>query len=1199
MIILKDSCPNCGGEIDDELLLKGSVCKSCLAPFIDYPSTKIIASQLKENGKLLNYQVIASLEEEVELFRQEFRKAIGNEPWLLQVVWAKRVLLDESFSIIAPTGIGKTVFCLLMALYLIKHRNRRCYVILPSSILVEQASSRVIEFMEKLQIEKDVLAYYHSGLDKTVRREMLDKIRSGEFKLLITTDRFLLTRLDAIAGKRIDNIFVDDVDSFLKSPKNIDRIITVLGFSPKIIPKVFEMIKLRKRLSSMNKEVEREYTKIAMEIDEEKRKAHGKLVVAGATLKSKLTKRILLFNELLGFEVGGNPKFIRNIVDFKMKSDREVSDIVTELIKTHGGGALVFVPIPYGKDFARDLTERLNESGVRAYFYEKMEEGILEKFRDGEFSALVGIASSRSPFARGIDLPEVIRYAIFTGVPRREIRINKYETNPNKLYMVLTHVLEIMDEDEKVKALQIIQDLKKIVPVRRELVEKISRVLSKEEQVEPGLSYAISVTKRAADFASNLLTEDFIKRLEETSDISIKRVDGELRLTIPDVNGYLQASGRTSRLFAGGITRGLCILLEDDEKAFVGLTRRLKFLLEDFEWVDYDYEEAKKEFNKVDKDRELLRQIREGSPPVSIFTPIREALMIVESPTKARTFAKFFGRASRRKVGNLILYTTQIGETILDIVATMGHITDLSLQPGYHGVIVENDNLKAFFSYIKKCETCGHQFVDLNACPICGGTKILSKKSVVDVLRKIALTVNEVYVATDPDAEGEKIAYDVTCLIKPYNPNIYRLEFHEVSRKALINAIANKHHYSINLVSAQLVRRIEDRWFGFELSRKLWDYFGSKNLSAGRVQTPVLGWIVKRMMEAREKKTIVRAHLANGLELVYENPSNLDEIKKKFESKELVVEVPEVCKIKRVVNPPPPYTTATLLQDAFTFLHYPVDLTMRLAQELYESGFITYHRTDSTTVSTTGLNLAKEYIETKKLGNFIPRTYAREGAHECIRPVRMIDKSRVLQYMQIGLIKPVVEITDKHLKLYDLIFRRFIASQMEPATVIVQSFKAILEKNELTRERVVDVLVEGFNKIFPMIKREQEVQLGEYSVTDMRVLKVPAVQMYTEGDIISLMREKRIGRPSTYNRIIQVLFDRQYIFEKKSKIIPTKRGLKVYEYLEKNFGEYISEDITRELEETMDRIEDGKENYLEVLKRLREQAQRIVSKVTA
>ena len=1192
-------CPNCRGIVEDERLLEGGVCRECLPALPPELTPSEVAESLERINKLKDYRIISDLSREYDIFKEEFTQVVGHPPWALQEVWAKRVIMDENFAIVAPTGVGKTVFCLVASLYLIKYRRRKCYLMLPSSIMVEQISERALKFAEKIGVKKNEIVYYHAGLSKQDKDKALEKIKSKRFRLLITTDRFIVNRMDVLKGVRFDNIFVDDVDSFLKSPKNIDRVVELLGFEPEIVEKILKLVELRRRLAVIeDKELEKEYRRISREIEKAKKKKHGLLVVAGATLKAKITKRVLIFSELLGFELGSKPEFVRNIVDFYLRVSKEsLVEKAVELVKRHGRGALVFVPMAYGRAFAKTVAESLEHAGLKTYLYEKMEEDILEKFTSGEYHVLVGIASSRSPLARGIDLPETIRYAVFVGVPRREIRIEREEYNPNKLYAFLTNLLESFSEPDRLEALKLLQRLRKIVPVNRQVVERVKAALESGERLEGYEGYVQQVVERVRTFISKTITPEFVEKIAGQLDVAIRVVDEGFSLIIPDLSGYLQASGRTSRLYAAGVSRGVSIVLVEDEKTFHGLTNRLRVVLEEFDWVKYSVEEAEREFRLVDKDREMIAEIRSGKIFAPIKDIIRMALMIVESPTKAKTIAKFFGKPYRRRVKGLTVYETSTGNLILQITATMGHITDLEISPGFHGVLVEDSRFLPVFGAIKRCMRCGEQFVEDEQCPNCGSKQFFSKMDVVEALRRIALEVNEVYVATDPDAEGEKIAYDLTAALKPYNNNIHRLEFHEVTRKALLNALANRRGISTSLVEAQLVRRIEDRWLGFELSRKLWERFRSRTLSAGRVQTPVLGWIVKRTEEARKRKTILRAILENDVEAVFENPKNLEELREKAEQEKLKARITNLIEEVKEIPPPPPYTTDALLRDAFIYLRFPVGLTMQLAQELFESGLITYHRTDSTTVSTLGLSIAREYIESGRLGRFVPRTYRREGAHECIRPVRVLDRRKLSQYIQIGLIKPSVKLTDRHLRLYDLIFRRFIASQMPAAKVKTQRYTVTLDGNSVELERSVEIIESGFNKVFAVVSAFKRVEEGEYLVKDLVVRKVPAAWLYTEGEIISLMRERGIGRPSTYSKIVQVLFDRNYVFERSGRLIATKRGKVVYTYLEENFGEYVSEDVTRELEKTMDKIEAGELDYQTVLQNLRKQLEEI-SKVS-
>jgi len=1193
-IIFEELCPNCGGSIDDSRLKTVGVCRNCLPIPASNLSPSNVAEVLRRTKKLIEYRIIAEVEEFMEKFREIFTKATGFKPWALQEVWARRVFHKENFTIVAPTGIGKTMFCIVVALFLVKHENSRCYLMLPSSILVEQVSERAINMAGKIGLPIDYIVYYHVGMPKNQREEALKKIESRDYKLLITTDRFLIDRMDSLSGTRFDYIFVDDVDSFLKSPKNIDKVISLLGFDPKIIDTVMRLVEVRKRLiSQASSDLLGEYEELKKEVMKERQKEHGRLVVTGATLRPRKTKRIYIFSELLGFELGTKPEFIRNIVDFYLRLDSDLEEKAVQLVKRHGSGALILVPSALGRNYARRLAEKLKESGIKTYFYEVMEEDILEKFSRGEYDVLVGISTSRSPLARGIDLPERIRYAVFVGVPRREIKIGKEEENPNKIYALLTNIVEALDEPLKIEALKIIQKLKNVVPVPRDIVTKIQESFENGTRLEGYAGYIQQIIEQSRKLLKKIITPEFLDKIAKETDTLVNLLDDGFSLIIPDTLGYIQASGRTSRLYAGGISKGASILLVDDLKTFTGLTKRLRVILDEFEWVEYSEEEAERVFKEVDYDRQLIKDILTGKILLPQKDIMKVALMVVESPTKAKTFASFFGRPYKREVDGVPVYETSTPNLILQIAASMGHVTELSLTHGFDGILEEDGRYIPVFSPIRKCNKCGYQFVESNKCPSCGSEDVSSKRDIINGLRKIALEVNEVYIATDPDAEGEKIAYDIYSSLIPYNRNIYRLEFHEVTRRALTHALNNKSKVSIPLVESQLVRRIEDRWLGFELSRKLWDRFKIKTLSAGRVQTPVLGWIIERYRENKNKKTLLYIVLENGLEVVFENPSNLELILDKYKHGELKALVKDLREEVVEVQPLPPYTTDSLLKDAFTQIGLSVTEVMKLAQDLFESGLITYHRTDATTVSSVGLNVAKEYIETMNLGVSTPRTYWKEGAHECIRPVKPIDVNKLSQYIRIGLIKPSAKLTTSHLRLYDLIFRRFIASQLPSAKVLVQRYKVVVNGLEVDVDKNVEIIEPGFNKVFSIIRVGRRVTEGEYNIKHIEVKKIPAAWLYSEGDIIALMKDRGIGRPSTYSRIIQILFDRGYVFEKKGRLIPTNKGLSVYTYLKEHFGDYVSEEVTRQLELTMDKIEAGELDYQQVLRELRRQVEEI------
>ena len=1182
-------CLNCNGRISDERLLKLGLCENCV-PSIPQKRKEIFKVLTKEN-KLWNYKGLLELEKSYEEFSKFFKRAIGQRMWSLQQVWIRRIMLRRSFSLVAPTGVGKTSLGLLYALF-ISLKNKKSYIIVPTSILVEQLARKVEELAEKLGMDFDFV-YYLATMKKREKEECLERIRNGNFKILISTERFLINNFESIRSNNFDFIFIDDVDSFLKSRKNIDKVLICLGFSEEIVNDSLRLLELRKELNKLKKmkastkKISKEIERIRKRVEEFKlRNKIGILVVSGATTKAKRTKRVKLFKELLGFELGYLPQFLRNIRDF-YKESKELEKDTLEIIRKFGSGCLIFVPMEKGKAYAKNLAEYLKTNGINSYVYEKMEEDILENFENGFYDCLVGVASFRSPLARGIDLPERIRYVIFAGVPRFEIRLSAKEFNPTKLLTLIKNIREFFDEKTKEKIDDLIAQLKKIIPLSKEMIQKIEEACSNNLSLEGFEGFAQKIIIKTQKFLEKLLTRDLIEKIRKDETISLKEKANEFYLIISDPVAYIQASGRASRLFAGGISRGASILLVDDRKAFNGLVEKLSYFLEDISWESFELKKLARWFKQVDEDRKLIKEISEGKVSKRIKDYIKVALLIVESPTKAKTIAKFFGKPSKRLVGNLTVYETSTGEYILNIVATMGHLYDLIFSEGFHGVLKKENNFYPIYDFIKKCLKCGHQFTEYDSCPKCKSLEIVSKERIVGSLRKIALETNLIFIATDPDAEGEKIAYDLYCSLYPINSKIYRLEFHEITKKAILNAIANKRGINFSLVEAQIVRRIEDRWIGFELSQILWKVFKNRKLSAGRVQTPVLGWIIERTKESWEKKIVLNAKLENNLSIRIEEPKlefDFREIYKKAREERAKVEV--VKEEIRKVYPLPPYTTDALLKDASLKLNFSVNQTMRIAQDLFECGLITYHRTDSTSVSTFGINLAKDYIQ-KKFGKefFVGRSYRKEGAHECIRPTRAIDPAKLKDLIFSGRIRFVKVLSEEHCMLYDLIFKRFMASQMREIEVKYQILKIKVFGNDTSLELAVEIIKEGFNRLVHFeVKRR--VESGLYRIIFARIKRAPKAWPFSQGEVVGLMKERKIGRPSTYSKIVQVLLERKYVVERRNKLVNTKLGFKVYNFLIKNYGEYISEEVTRRLEAIMDRIEEGKEAYTNVLNEL-------------
>ncbi|NPA76887.1 MAG: reverse gyrase, partial [Candidatus Diapherotrites archaeon] len=552
------------------------------------------------------------------------------------------------------------------------------------------------------------------------------------------------------------------------------------------------------------------------------------------------------------------------------------------------------------------------------------------------------------------------------------------------------------------------------------------------------------------------------------------------------------------------------------------------------------------------------------------------------SPNKARTIANFFGKPSVYRIGSIQGYEVTTGKYILNIVATRGHMFDLVTDRGIHGVELENDRFIPVYTTIKLCRRCGVQTVE-NVCPVCGSSEYLEDAQWrVNALRVFALESDYAIIGTDPDREGEKIAWDTALAISPYVPTLVRAEFHEVTRSAILKALEETREIDEHLVEAQIVRRVEDRWIGFELSSKLQKAFGNKTLSAGRVQTPVLGWIIQRNEEHKKSVAVFLSARHDGGEVVFETAfRTTKEAEEYAKGKKLVVQIAK--RWEEDVNPLPPFSTDAMLKEATTRMKLGAKDVMALAQDLFEAGLITYHRTDTTRVFPAGMAVAKEYISDKfGAERYKGRQWGDGGAHECIRPTKPLDTETLMRLLREGELN-IQGLTKRHLHLYSIIFERFIASQMIPAHV--EKAEVVYRLGELERkdDAIVNVLEPGWFLVRPA--RIAEIKEGEYTVETAKAFKMAKIPLYSQADVIALMKEKGIGRPSTYATIIQKLIDRKYVMESKTKgkLYPTPLGIRVHTFLSENYGQFVSEERTRQLEETLDAIAEGKMDYQEAL----------------
>jgi len=1223
-----NSCINCGGITDDYRLSRGLPCKKCIPEIPNDISIDNIYKILKKDKKLKkNFREIYKLNNELKKFSRLFELALDSKPWSAQKTWAKRVLRGNSFSIVAPTGVGKTLFGIMMALYFSGVAKKgKSYILVPTTPLVKQVYEKMIEYSEKAGIKVDIIRF-HSKMKLSEKRIFREKLMKGDFDILISTNKFLATRYEDMKKLRFHFIQVDDVDAILRSSKNIERILKLLGFTEKTIRLSMNEILIKRRLFRTRDEKEREGLKKDLEKIrkklEKKRGSKNILVVSSATGRPRGT-RVKLFRELLGFEIGLRSETLRNIYDVYLPLDgKRAEDVLYNLVSKLGDGGLIYVPIDKGVEYADKIAEYLRSRGIKADVFVSGRYDVLDKFLKKELDVMVGVAIYYGIMVRGIDYPERIKYAIFLGTPRFRFSARFDDPNPIQMAKTLTLLKDIIKDDrEKIDSM--IRLLNKIIKMfTLAQYKRIMEILKGERAPETRFEFRLLDT---LDYIRNRLMEDWVREeLKRHPDVEIEEREGEFYLIIPDVMTYIQASGRTSRLYAGGITKGLSIVIEDRMKILDSLIKRMRWIFEEVSWKSIDEINLDRIKEEIDRDRELVRKIRTGEIRREIEDPVKSALLIVESPNKAKTIARFFGRPSIRRKDHNIVYEVTIGNLILMIAASGGHIYDLITYEGveeygedYHGVKILDDRFIPIYHSIKRCLKCGYQFTsESDKCPKCGGKEIIDSIDRTKFLRDLALEVDEVLIGTDPDTEGEKIGWDIAMLLRPYTKNLYRIEFHEVTRRAILEAIKNKRGFDKNLVEAQIVRRIEDRWIGFELSNKLvtefkreilskgdgkwWVKWSRGGWSAGRVQTPVLGWIKDRWRETKESvKDSVLFKLPH--QIVIEVPVSDIPFRYRFRIRSTKFKIEASEPYKEKLNPPPPYTTNMMIEEANRIMRLSAQEIMQLAQDLFESGLITYHRTDSTRVSDAGIGVAKTYISTKYSEDlFKPRRWGEGGAHECIRPTRPIDTDTLITLIMEGEIVTSVPLKRAHYRLYSLIFNRFMASQAKAAEVVRQDIKVLLDNKEVYNEkRTIKIVDEGFIKINPRYltvkERVETTIIKPVDVESNR--KMFLVPGYSQGDIIRLMKMRNIGRPSTYAKIISTLINRRYVKESRIAkwLMTTDKGEEVYNFLSVKYSNLVSEERTRLIEEYMLEIEEGRRYYIDTLKELYNEINKIAAK---
>lgn len=563
-------------------------------------------------------------------------------------------------------------------------------------------------------------------------------------------------------------------------------------------------------------------------------------------------------------------------------------------------------------------------------------------------------------------------------------------------------------------------------------------------------------------------------------------------------------------------------------------------------------------------------------------------MVIVESPAKARTVGRFLGKKYR-------------------VRASVGHVRDLP--SNRMGVDIENDFQPRYVIPAKR-------------------------KDVVRKLRADVKNSSEVYLATDPDREGEAISWHLTQALKSaIGPRpVHRVEFHEITRDAIKHAFASPREIDMQRVDAQQARRILDRLVGYTLSPLLRDKMGRRGLSAGRVQSvavrlvverereieafvPVEYWSIEAELAKQEKKRkkprsfIAKLHRIRGEKVELHGEVETQAIV--AELKKSIYTVGKVKEGQRRRRPAAPFTTSTMQQEASRRLRFTSRRTMRFAQQLYEGmdlgdgpvGLITYMRTDSVNVAEQAQAEARVFITEKYGGQFVPakppkyktRAKRAEEAHEAIRPTSVFRTPKSL--------KPYLD--QNQYRLYSLIWKRFVASQMAPAVYdtisveILAGLPQVEERPYLFRASGSSLRFKGFLAVYEEAKDEDAKAEKEHKREEIPPLTVDEVldlvrllpeqhftqppPRYTEATLVRALEEYGIGRPSTYAPTMSTIQRRGYIERRQGRLHPTEVGIVVNDLLVAHFADYINVGFTAQMEENLDLVASGEREWVPVL----------------
>ena len=546
-----------------------------------------------------------------------------------------------------------------------------------------------------------------------------------------------------------------------------------------------------------------------------------------------------------------------------------------------------------------------------------------------------------------------------------------------------------------------------------------------------------------------------------------------------------------------------------------------------------------------------------------------DKLIIVESPAKANTIKKFLGGNTK-------------------VMASMGHIRDLPKSK--MAVDIEHDFEPEYIN-------------------------IRGKGDLIKSLKKEAKAAKQVYLASDPDREGEAIAWHLAHILEIPEDSNCRVTFNEITKETVKESIKKPRTINMDLVDAQQARRVLDRIVGYKISPVLWKKV-KRGLSAGRVQSVAVKLIVDReeeienftpeeywniyanLLEPNSKKKFQATFYGkDGKKLEIHTKEEVDEILKNIEKGKYIVA--DVKKGEKKRTPAPPFTTSTMQQEASRKLSFTLKKTMSVAQGLYEGvhvgekgtvGLITYMRTDSTRISDEARAVAKEVITQKYGANYYENRYYKtkqnaQDAHEAIRPTYIdLEPEKIKDYLT----------TDQY-KLYRLIYNRFIASQM--ANAIYDTVTANIDVNNYNfRANGQTLKFKGFMTLYVETvegeKEEEDNSIPELTIgQEVKKEKLEAKQSftqpparYTEASLVKALEEKRIGRPSTYSPTITTILERRYIQKEQKQLIPTDLGKIVNKLLVENFPDVINVEFTAKIEEEFDEVAEGKEPWKQVIR---------------